>query len=306
MIILQTDNGQVVVPDPGTTPSGPGAPTPQQFGFVWTGTDGVEWDLVAGPAYILSGARGFGLPTPQHWMKETLLNGATHTGLRFPARDVYMPVEIDTDDMLAQDRKFFAGLDPFTEGRLRVTTPDARWRELPCRYVEGAEGEYEGDPLLFKRATYAIRMVAADPFWRGAPVSVSYGYAGGSSFFDGPPFRLAPSNVLGQGTVVNDGDVSAYATWLLEGPFMGFSVGIGTSLVEMTVTKAAGEWVEIDGNPTRLTIRDETGIDLREQASEVKFASIPPGETTIDTTLNGASTGSRVTVSFVPRYYRAW
>lgn len=308
MILLSTDNGTVGV-GAGQEPGG--APPAEQLGITWVGGDGAAWDLCGGPVWLLSGARGFGMPPPVHWTQTLgLLDGASWTGMRIGARDVYLPVEVDTrltGQMLTTDRSWAAGLDPRTEGVLRVTTPDARSRELRCRYVEGAEGEYDTDPVLLGGATYGLRLVANDPYWRGEPVTARFAYPDAApSFFTGPPFRLAPSEVLGASTVTNAGDVAATAVWRVDGPFTGFTVGIGDALVTMPLVKPAGGWVEIDMDPSRLTLLDENGTDLWPVADEVVFTPIPPGETTLSTMLTGAAPGSAVQVSFTPRFLRAW
>lgn len=306
-MIIVTDNGPVDIGEAVEVPAS-SAPRNQRLGFTWVGHTGDEWDLVYGPVGLLSGARGFGLPRPQHWRRENLLDGAFHTGLRFPARDVFLPVEIrDRQAILEQERPFFTSLDPRREARLRVTTPDAQWRELVVRYDEGAEGEYEWDPLVRGATAYGLRMTAEDPFWRGSPVVVRSEYPSATpSFFTGPPFRLAPVEVLGNTEVTNPGDVDAYATWRIEGPFSGFSVGIGTALVTMTLAKPPGGWVEIDMSPAAKTIRDEAGANLWSVADDVSMAPLPPGEVQVATTVTGASAGSAVQVSFTPRYFRAW
>jgi hypothetical protein len=223
---------------------------------------------------------------------------------------VFLPVTIETtpfSDIIGTERAFFAGMDPRTEGTLRVTQPDGQWREIVCRYLDGAEGEYETDPMLTGRAVHSVRMTANDPFWRGEPVTARFAYPDATpSFFTGPPFRLAPSEVLGASTVINPGDVDAYALWRIDGPFTDFTVGVGASVVTMSLSKALGEWVEIDMNPTELTMTDEEGEDLWSSATDVSFDPIPPGEVQLQTVLTGASPGSAVEVSFTPRYLRAW
>lgn len=307
MILIQTDNGPVVVDEP--TPSRPETLRPQ-FAFEWTGSDGATWDLVRGPAYILSGARGFGLPTPQHHRRQSLGHGASHNGLRFPPREVYMPVEIETPDILTADRSFFAGIDPRLTGSLRVTTPQGEWREIVCRYDEGAEGEYEMDPLLRKRAVYPIRMTAEDPFWRGRPIATEFKYAAPSNVSPtrpGPPFyRQRADNLDDSGEVTNPGDVDVRAVWRVEGPFTSFDVGVNDLTVNLAYPKAAGQWVEIDMTAGTSSVVDETGADLRDYASDLDFPSIPVGTSQLTTTVVGAGTGTRVSVSFVPRFLRAW
>lgn len=306
MIIIKTDNGPATVAAEPT----PKASTQRQFSFEWTGSDGLTWDLVRGPAYILSGARGFGIPTPQHHRRQSLGHGASHNGLRFPPREVYMPVEIETPgDMLAADRSFFAGVDPRATGSLRVTTPRGEWREIVCRYDEGAEGEYDLDPLLRKRAVYPIRMTAEDPFWRGTPIVAAFKHAveTGQPTRPGPPFfRERRDNLDDRGDVTNPGDVDVRAVWRVSGPFSSFNVGVNDLTVDLAVSKAAGEWVEIDMTAGTSSVVDETGADLRDFASDLDFPSIPVGTSELTTTVVGAGVGTEVRVSFVPRFLRAW
>jgi hypothetical protein len=139
-MIVVTDNGTVIVGgDDGGVDEEPTPTSPErrpQLGFTWTGGDGEEWDVAHGKVGLLSGARGFGLPVPQHWTAESLLSGAQWNGLRFPAREVFLPVTIETtpfSDIIGTERAFFAGMDPRTEGTLRVTQPDGQWREIVCR-----------------------------------------------------------------------------------------------------------------------------------------------------------------------------
>lgn len=302
-MIVVTDNGPVEVPTTTVRRAKRVEPT---FGFTWVGTDGKEWDLCGpGPVYILSGARGFGMPTPQHWFRQNLGDGASHNGLRIPPREVRMPVEVETRDWLDADRAFFAGMDMRKEGRLRVTTPAGTSREIRCRYAEGAEGELETDPHLTGRQPYDIRFIAADPYWYGERVTETFKYAAPAPLFPGPPFRIMPAQMLGASTIVNLGDAPARGLWRVTGPFTGFSVGVGSALVNMTVTKPAGGWVEIDmGTSTRMY--DETGADMWERANDFNFADLPPGEADLTTAVTGAGVGTEVSVSFVPRFYRAW
>ena len=302
-MIIVTDNGPIEVLEEveARTPVRPG------LEITWTGADGAPWNLCRGPVTLMSGARGFGLPTPQHWRRENLSHGAMHAGLRFPPREFFLPVRIRHQSILEQERAFFAGLDPRACGRLRVTTPDAQWRELELRYDDGAEGEYDVDPLVRRHTASGMRMTAEDPFWLGEPVVAEFPYPTDTpAFFTGPPFRLAPSEVLGRSSLTNPGDVDAYAVWRIQGPCTGFSVGIGDQVVTMTRTMTAAGYVEIDTNPAAKTIRSQTGTNLWSQAAEVSMAPLPPGEVEVTTAVLGAAAGTSVTVSFTPRYFRAW
>lgn len=311
-MIIVTDNGTIEVPEADQQPTPARQPRPS-FGMTWTGTDGATWELCSGPVGLLSGARGFGLPTPQHFLDESPgLHGTSHRGLRYPARDVFLPVELkDYSDMLALERSFFAGLDPAGEGVLSVTAPDAVTRWLRCRYVDGAEGEYEFDPLLVGRATYGLRMLAGDPWWHGEPVLKDFPFQEPSTagFFPLPPVRVGATHALNRGEVTNPGQAESFAAWRITGPFTGFSVGVGTSVVSATIRKAAGQWVEVDMHPDRLTILDETGASIRSSVTEWNPAPIPPGGSDLVTHILGGVGGegnSSVRLTFPTLYRRAW
>lgn len=309
MPIIVTDNGPVVVdPRPDARPQRTPFVAPQ-FGFEWVGTDGQTWDLVRGPVEILSGARGFGYPNPQHWRRESLGHGSMHNGLRFPAREVYMPVEVvSRKAMLDLDRSFNAGFNPYGTGRLRVIDPNAQWREIVCRYDEGLEGEYDTDPLLKGRAVYPIRLTAEDPFWRGAPVVTRVPFVAdtGGTTFPGPPFYRPPANKLnGEVEVVNPGDVESYAVWTVSAPFTGFEVGIGDQFVKMTLTKTTG-FVRIDTTGGITTFTDETGANVRRFASDFETPPIPPGATMMRLNVSNPNVGSEAALTFEPSYFRAW
>lgn len=300
----------VVVETPDETTSRP--PRPQ---FTWTwAADWLErsWELTnpRSPVVKLAGATGIGQADPTHWFTEApTIDGASWEGYRTGSGEVFLPLLVQGDDyetFQAEHDAFMASLNPGREGVLRVTRPDGRWREVACRYTSGGDMTADYDVTSSLAATYGITWTTADPFWRGEEIAARFVNDAGGSFFPGPPFTITPGLTLQDPTIVNPGDIDAYPVWRIEGPFTAFSVGIGDSLVEMTLTKLAGQFVEIDMRPHRLTIRDEAGADRWDDVTEVSFSSIPPGQTTLTTTVTGAGTGSALVLTFTPRYRRAW
>jgi hypothetical protein len=82
---------------------------------------------------------------------------------------------------------------------------------------------------------------------------------------------------------------------------------VGTSLVKVTVTKTAGQWVDIDLRPTKNTVKDETGTDIRSSVTEFANAPIPAGATVpLAISLNGSGVGSAVDLTFTPQYRSAY
>lgn len=306
-------------PSTTTTPPVDGGPVPpanppvprEHLSFSWTGTDGVVWDLVNGPVTIARGASGFGIPKPTHWTSEApTVDGADWQGMRTGPRPFFMPVHVKAVDydQIATERAFFAGIDPSGEGVLRATYPDGGWREIRLRYDEGAEGEYEIDPVLLRYAAYPLRFIANDPYWRGAPVVATFLNVGASfQFFPGPPFRIGNSNTLDLSSVANPGDQPAYPLWTITGPCDTFSVGVGAATVNGTVTLAAGETITIDTDPRALTVVDGAGNDRWPVLTDAQFEPIPKNATvTLTTSLTAAGASSSVSLSFTPLYRRAW
>ncbi len=283
----------------------------QSLNWTLVDTAGVSWDLNDGAVTAQAGASGFGIPTPTHWHTEgPSLDGSRWQGMRTGSRSVFLPVRLaaeTSEAMLELERAFFVGLDPAREATLSVQTPDGSIRSLALRYVEGAEGEYEIDPILAGDAAYGLRFIAANPFWAGKLVRTTYRYGVATAMFPGPPFNLNPSDLLQDSTVDNPGDVPAFPKWTVRGPCSAFTVGVGTAVASMTIALAAGQWVEIDMDPRRLTIVDQAGVDRWDDTTDVAFEPIPPGPGVgVTTDVVGSGAGTEVELRFTPRYRRAW
>jgi len=297
-------------PEEPTEPDVPPPNIPAKYSnhYLLTGADGSEWDLCNGPVFITEGASGFGTPKPENrWKESPAIDGAVWAGARVPQRTLTLPLSIEARDSLPWRDiydAFFAAIDD--EATLTVTTPDARSRSIDIRYDDGADIEVEVDPLLRRQALYPLSFIAGDPYWHGQPVARAYKTGDPQPLFPGPPFHIIPSNVLGSATVTNPGDVDAWPQWEVLGPFDGFTVGLGDSRVSYTGPVAAGERVIIDMDPHMLTIRDGKGNDQWDGVTEADFAAVPPGDVHLDLSLSGASLSTRIRLSFVPRYRRAW
>lgn len=282
-----------------------------RLGMMLTGVDGSTWDLYDGPVRVVSGAQGFGAAKPEHrWKSAPAIDGSTWSGSRTPQRAMTLPVYIHTADSMEWrdiDAAFWDAIDPSGECELRVETPDNRWRTLRMRYDDGADAQIDTDPLLLRYVTYALSFIAADPFWHGPPVTRQFKLGAMQPLFPGPPFNINPSNVLGAASIANPGDVETWPVWVVRGPFDGFTVGLGESVVSYVGPAAAGDSVTIDMHPHMLTIRNAAGADRWANATQVEMAALPPGENVdLNLALSGANAETRIELQYVPRYRRAW
>lgn len=270
------------------------------------------WDLtdLTSPVLKLRGATGTGQVDPEHrWSEAAQLDGADWEDAHVGIGEVTLPLQVrghDSADFLVQHDLFARSMDPKREGILQVRRPDGQWRQQLCRYAAGFDAPIVLDPVMQHRARYDITWATADPYWTGEPVITPFEYDDAPPFFPGPPFTLAPSVSLDRAEVVNPGDVPSHAVVRVNGPFSGFSVGVGAARVAVTRTAAAGEWVEVDMRPRRLTVVDQSGVDRWDDVDDFAAPPIPPGTSELTTTVLGSSPGSSVVVSFTPRYWRAW
>lgn len=287
-------------------------PEVEALSWRWTTPSGEVWELTDWRSQIikLKGATGAGQSPVEHWWQDSpSIPGSTWNGSRVARGQVFLPLLLraaSSLEFLAVHERFMAALDPQGESVIRVTHPGGSWRETRCRYESGADMAIDIDPVKSRQARYGITWAQPLPFWLGEPVSAEFVYSAGGAFFPGPPFLLLPSEVLGSAQVTNPGHVEAYPVWRINGPFTSFSLGVGAAQVSGTLTKAAGQWVEIDTDPRALTVLDESGTDRWTSLTAATFDGIPPGLSDLVTSLAGAGAGSSIELEFTPRYRSAW
>lgn len=313
MIIVRRDDG----PGPDDPPPPPPPPVAPRLGFgiALVDTTGTRWDLGYGPVFLLAGASGFGAPNAEHrTRKSAALHGVTHRGLTYQSRDLTLPVEIDGNgDSLGWqtlDKAWWAGQDPRAESTLIVSGPEGGTRFLPVRYTSGGDDPLEIDPMLEARSDYELTYLAASPFWHGPGVSVAFEVVAGVDNFvppKAPPFTIGPANAVATATVDNPGTEPAWPRWQVDGPFTGFTVGVGDAVVTLAATVLAGQSRIIDMTPRKRTVTTGAGLAAMLEATDIEFAQIPPGvDVPLFLDVAGPGVGTRIELSFDDQYTRAW
>ena len=263
----------------------------------WESWAGEVWEIsnTSAALFALQGAAGFGLPDVDHQVSESaLLDGATWGGVTTAAQEPMIPLRVEgptTTEFLALHDAVMRALEPTRESWVTVERPDGQSRRSAFRYKAGGDAPLELDPVEVRRATYGITWLRTDPLWQGEPVEVSFSadvVARRSP--PSPPHFLRNSRSLARSTMTNPGDVGTHTVVRVEGPFSGFTIGIGDAVTTATMTKAAGQWVEIDMRP-RANITDNTGTDRGSAAMIVDMApELPPGDTELVTVVEDAAT----------------
>lgn len=297
---------------PSVTPS---VAVPSGFSMAWTGWDGSVWSLSSRDHGLIlgPGLRGLGSAPVQRFADESpAVAGSRWRGSRTLEREVFWPLDILHDaagqDWIARDRAFWRTMDPERPGMWSVEQPNGERRTLLCRWSEG-DDEAAVDPALIGWARYGVRLVAEDPYWRGAPIVKSFSSGSGVAYFSssGSVYGRSPSNLLASATLSNPGDVDAWPTWTVTASGAGItevSVGVGGRVVEAPIVLAAGQSVTINSAPAYRNAVRETGADVTASLGEVAWGAVPAGESQpLDLTMTGDGT---VTVSLSPGYRRAW
>jgi hypothetical protein len=296
----------------------PGGLGPDQtaISHTWQAWDGTVWDLSSGRSgvYLKAGVRGMTMPTMiRYTQKSPAVAGSIYRGTIPDERDVLWPLKVfrnsGSQDWINHNRAFWRTMHPEKTGTWVVTQPGGEYRTLTCRFVDDGQfawaGDVEVDPELAGFANYGISLVAEQPYWQGAPISINWSPAASRPFFStsGSVFGISSSNAVFGARISNPGSVDAWPVWTVRGPFTSATVGVGNDTVTLPFTVAAGHWVQIDTDPTVQTAFDDLGVDRTPDLGSVDFAQVPPGDPS-DLNVTMAGSGS-VDVTITPSYYTA-
>jgi hypothetical protein len=248
----------------------------------------------------------------QQWRSQSpAVAGARWRGAVADSREVFWPLKVWHDAGAAEwvdlDRAFWRTLDPQQTGVWAVTLPDGSRRSLTLRLKDDGDTVWNLMPTLYGWAHYGVTLTADDPFWSGDEIRRSWAAGSSSDFFNGPSkapsFNISSANALESATLSNPGDVDAYLTWTVHGPFTSVTVGVDGSTVVAPITGALGDTLEINTDPS-VQAAFLNGADVTAQLTSSEFVPLPPGEN-VSLSLALAGTGY-VEAAFTPRYYRAW
>lgn len=279
--------------------------------MLWTGYDGVEWDLTTGQngVCMLPGVRGLTMPAViHHKVRTASVPGARWRGVSAQEREVFWPVQIYHDAgsiaWVARDSAFWATLQPQRTGVWTVVQPDGTRRTLTLRFRDDGSQAFNTDPTIVGWTNYGITLDAEQPYWESG-TDVSQSWKGGVPvpFFGTTGIVTIAGKSMATATVDNLGDVEAYPIWTLQGPLSSATLGINGRNVVIGFDIPTGSTLVINTAPGELTAV-MNGVDKIKGLATSDFAPVPVG-TNLPITLSTVGAGS-VTMTFTPLYYRAW
>ena len=257
----------------------------------------------------LAGITGMGFPDVDTEWFEGAGDGAEWIGSRALPRELDLPLLIEggspagVQELISRLARLF---DPST-GLTRlwlVRDEEERFTDVVRvgggKWVSGKDSDGE----TWARTLITVR--AGDPFWTRQDASefeVRIKAEGRGLLPKLMSLRLTSSQAMGERAVENPGDMRANPVWRVDGPGRNFTAisPIG-EVLRWTGALAAGETLTIDTKAG--TVIDHTGANRYNLlAPAPRFWSIEPGESTVSVTLDGATSDSRITCSWQPRWW---
>lgn len=302
-----------------TTPTPPTPPVvrpvqvdPGEYVPSWIDPDGVEWHLnpPGNELFTMNAVTGYGITPVSLITKPDPRGGVNVVGVRAQQRILTWPVRVRAGthlEFLAKWRALgvaFAKTRRLGPGLFRLTRPDGTAREALAYYQSGWDGE-PGQGHTFD--TPVLNLLVPDGFWRDArPVELSREY--GSSVDYLAPFpNLSSGEVLGATQITNPGQVEAWPTWRIDGPATQVVAVNNTLGKTFTVNHdlAAGEHIDITTRPGRVTGPAGEMLSGALQRPGSNLWRLEPGVNDVTFTVSGSAAGTKITLSFYPRYETA-
>ncbi len=194
-------------------------------------------------------------------------------------------------------------------GLLVITRPDGTERQIKAYYQEGF-GAPPGTGHLW--TDVVLSLYCPNAFWEGREeLSEFREYAVTSSYLTAYP-TVTSGQLLGATTIVNPGDVEAWPRWEITGPLETITVTNETTGESFTVNPdnaglAHGDLLEDE----TVTIHTDPAMVLGPDGSTWTAAlnwpganlfALEPGKTDLTFDVDGSGPGTRIAVSYRPRY----
>jgi hypothetical protein len=282
--------------------------------ITWTAVDGtatILTDTAAGFTVLGDGTRGLrSVAYELATRKYAGLDGEDVQNVRAVGGQPTLGLLIEADDEATFRQRVRAlrrAMRPKAGAGVLAVSQDGETRELTCYCVGGFEGDESPDvsmPGHWWRL--ALKFFAPSPWWEGEAVSVSLGLQAPSAFFPAPPFTLSPSAVQGSFQIdLSDSDAPAYPVWTISGP--GSAVVLTNETtgrdIEVNTSLGASDVLIIDTRPGHQSVRRNDGTNLMSAvASDPALWPLVEAVNTVSVALVGATSSSRVSTTYRPRY----
>jgi phage-related protein len=267
---------------------------------------GENGDTIAfdGSVYIArAGIAGFSIPQAEVRIDQSATDGGVFRHARRAVRTVDIPISVLGDSRsVVEDalRRVSRLLQAGSVTVVAVYEDGYSW-ELTGYYVGGAEGSRgEDENDLF--ANWVLTLQCPDPFWKSQTsetiILTNAGFSGRSLIPDLAELRVSSSNVIGNATIDNIGDVEALPTVTFKGDIDTLEIttsdGRGWSFAE---TILSTETITVDS--VNGTVVDATGANhYGSLGPSPKMLRFPSGLSDIAVVATGATSSTVITIAW--------
>lgn len=293
-----------------------------RIGIALTGWDGSTWDLSSGSVRLMPGGLDglVNMLEPEDKVRTgAQLDGQTYEGWRANPRTGLLPVligqaSLTVTQFMAVDAAWWKVWRPGKVNTLQVTAPGGTVRTLGLRFQSDGL-TYPNDPTKNRVYPAPMKVVADDPWWRGADIGGTFSNGAGYRFFGGtnathkgPPFYISSANTVARPILSNPGDADVWPTYTIKGPVSSFTSTLGAATLLSTISVATGQQLVIYTDPllqvAYLIAADGTQTNVTRDLDSWAFAKVDAGASvSLDLALVG--TGA-VVVAGKTRYLKAW
>lgn len=308
------------------TPAGvsPGMVLPD-VGFcvaTWYAPDGSVWPLMAndGVLTLSEGVAGLGSADITITSDPRARGGARVRHIQPETRTITWPLDISGTTHMEFIGRWRAVERAFTStseqgpGRLEIARPDGSARAVDAYYESGFDPSSKQGSYITSD-TCVLSLFCEDPYWRDVQAVTEHREFAAGVDFQSPYPRVSSSQVLGETTLYNPGDVDAWIDWKMTGPAAILTATRLDTSEAWSVDPnaddvghgdlATGEWVTVQTDPPKIRFMDGSNWIAALNWPEAVLWSLPHGETAVSFDLDGAAAGSAVDLSFYPRYKSA-
>jgi len=280
----------------------------------WYAPDGTVWPLMnedSGWFTLPDGITGLGAAALSFTNDKRIRGGVRVRHIQPDERVITWPLHIYSDEshteFVQRWRRVMRAFTQTTQlgpGWLEIARPDGSARRVQAFYQDGFDGA-RGLGVLSDQVV--ITLLCEDPYWQDTtPTVIRRQHAVGTPYLDPYP-TVSSSQVLGDTTLVNPGDVTAWPEWTITGPATGLTATLHTTgeAFTLTGTLAAGEQATIRTNPAQ--VRGPGGAVWTGNLDwpGAQLWGLPPGQHNVTFAVSSSGPGTSIELTFFPRYESA-
>lgn len=202
----------------------------------------------------------------------------------------------------ALKRAFLMTVHRQQAGVLRVARPDGSAREIDVYYEDGFGGK-AGEEWV--NSSPVLTLLAPDGYWRDIEaLTVENTHIGTTVPYLNPFPTVSSSQVLGETQIENPGEVAAWPDWTITGPMTSVIATNNTTGHSFTLTHTLTSGQQITITTLQPAVRGPGDINLVGALNwpEAYLWPLAPGVNDIEYLVAGASTGTKIALTFHARY----